>query len=291
MSRNKTIKEALFAAKKELKESGAGEYKLDAELFIMKAANMTKTSVLINGDKELTESEEKLFNSMVQKRKKGVPAQYILGKCEFMGYEFFVDENVLIPRPDTEVLVETVLKTAENANFQNVIDMCTGSGCIAISLALNGIKNVTACDISIGALSTAKKNAEYNNALDKIQFIQGDLFENVDKSQKYNAVISNPPYIPTEDISNLMREVRDNEPLTALDGGKDGLDFYRRITNDSLEYLDDGGYLFFEIGYNQGKDLKKIMTDLGFDGIKIVKDYAGLDRVVFGYKRRGTDVI
>ena len=291
MSRNKTIKEALFMAKKELKESGAGEYKLDAELFIMKAANMTKTSVLINGDKELTESEEKLFNSMVQKRKKGIPTQYILGKCEFMGYEFFVDENVLIPRPDTEVLVETVLKTAQKENFQNVIDMCTGSGCIAISLALNGIKNVTACDISIGALSTAKKNAEYNNALDKIQFIQGDLFENVDKSQKYNAIVSNPPYIPTEDISNLMREVRDNEPLTALDGGKDGLDFYRRITNDSLEYLDDGGYLFFEIGYNQGEGLKKIMTDLGFDGIKIVKDYAGLDRVVFGYKRRGTDVI
>ena len=113
----------------------------------------------------------------------------------------------------------------------------------------------------------------------------------MDKSQKYNAIVSNPPYIPTEDISNLMREVRDNEPLTALDGGKDGLDFYRRITNDSLEYLDDGGYLFFEIGYNQGEGLKKIMTDLGFDGIKIVKDYAGLDRVVFGYKRRGTDVI
>ncbi len=291
MSRNKTIKEALFMAKKELKESGAGEYKLDAELFIMKAANMTKTSVLINGDKELTESEEKLFNSMVQKRKKGIPTQYILGKCEFMGYEFFVDENVLIPRPDTEVLVETVLKTAQKENFQNVIDMCTGSGCIAISLALNGIKSVTACDISFGALSTAKKNAEYNNASDKIQFIQGDLFENVDKSQKYNAIVSNPPYIPTEDISNLMREVRDNEPLTALDGGKDGLDFYRRITNDSLEYLADGGYLFFEIGYNQGEGLKKIMTDLGFDGIKIVKDYAGLDRVVFGYKRRGTDVI
>ena len=291
MSRNKTIKEALVAAKKELKESGAGEYKLDAELFIMKAANMTKTSVLINGDKELTESEEKLFNSMVQKRKKGIPTQYILGKCEFMGYEFFVDENVLIPRADTEVLVETVLKTAQKENFQNVIDMCTGSGCIAVSLALNGIKSVTACDISFGALSTAKKNAEYNNASDKIQFIQGNLFENVDKSQKYNAIVSNPPYIPTEDISNLMREVRDNEPLTALDGGKDGLDFYRRITNDSLEYLADGGYLFFEIGYNQGEDLKKIMTDLGFDGIKIVKDYAGLDRVVFGYKRRGTDVI
>ncbi len=291
MSRNKTIKEALVAAKKELKESGAGEYKLDAELFIMKAANMTKTSVLINGDKELTESEEKLFNSMVQKRKKGIPTRYILGKCEFMGYEFFVDENVLIPRPDTEVLVETVLKTAQKENFQNVIDMCTGSGCIAVSLALNGIKSVTACDISFGALSTAKNNAEYNNASDKIQFVQGDLFENVDKSQKYNAIVSNPPYIPTEDISNLMREVRDNEPLTALDGGKDGLDFYRRITNDSLEYLADGGYLFFEIGYNQGEDLKKIMTDLGFDGIKIVKDYAGLDRVVFGYKRRGTDVI
>ena len=120
MSRNKTVKEALAEAKKELKESGAGEYKLDAELFMMKATDMTKTSVLINGDKLLTDREEEFFNSMVQKRKKGVPSQYILGKCEFMGYEFFVDENVLIPRPDTEVLVETVLNVSQKENFQNV---------------------------------------------------------------------------------------------------------------------------------------------------------------------------
>lgn len=291
MSRNKTVKEALAEAKKELKESGAGEYKLDAELFMMKATDMTKTSVLINGDKLLTDREEELFNSMVQKRKKGVPSQYILGKCEFMGYEFFVDENVLIPRPDTEVLVETVLNVSQKENFQNVIDMCTGSGCIAVSLVLNGIKSVEACDISQGALSIAKKNAEHNNASDKIRFIQGDLFQNVDKNLNFDAVVSNPPYIPTDDINGLMREVRDNEPLNALDGGTDGLDFYRRITKDSLEYLADGGYLFFEIGFNQGEDLKKIMTDFGFDEIKIVKDYAGLDRVVFGYKRRGTDVI
>ena len=291
MSRNKTIKEALIAAKQILKESGAGEYKLDAELFMMKAANMTKTSVLINGDKLLTESEEQLFNSMVEQRKNGVPSQYILGKCEFMGYEFFVDKNVLIPRPDTEVLVETVLKISEKEKFKNIIDMCTGSGCIAISLALNGIDKVAACDISIGALNTAKRNAEYNNISDKIQFVQGDLFENINKSEKYDAIVSNPPYIPTEDISNLMREVRDNEPLTALDGGTDGLDFYRKITEKSLEYLSDGGYLFFEIGYNQGEDLKNIMISFGFDGIQIIKDYAGLDRVVFGFKRRDADVV
>ncbi len=291
MSRNKTVKEALFRAKKELKESGAGEYKLDAELFMMSAADMSKTSVLTNGDKLLTEKEEELFNSMVLKRKKGVPTQYILGRCEFMGYEFFVNKSVLIPRPDTEVLVETVLKTSEKENFKSIMDMCTGSGCIAVSLALNGIKSVTACDISQSALKTAVKNAEYNNILDKICFIQGDLFQNVDKSLKFDAVVSNPPYIPTGEINGLMREVRDNEPLAALDGGMDGLDFYRRITEDSLEYLADGGYLFFEIGCNQGEDLKKIMTHFGFDGIKIVKDYAGLDRVVFGFKRRGTDVI
>ncbi len=291
MSRNKTIKEALIAAKHSLKESGAGEYKLDAELFMMKAANMTKTSVLINGDKELTEIEEKLFNSMVEQRKNGVPSQYILGKCEFMGHEFFVNENVLIPRPDTEVLVETVLNISQSENFENIIDMCTGSGCIAISLALNGIKRLAACDISQGALNTAKRNAEYNNVLEKISFIQGDLFENIDKNTKYNAIVSNPPYIPSGEISSLMREVRDNEPLNALDGGRDGLDFYRKITEKSLDYLADGGYLFFEIGYNQGEDLKIIMQKYGFDSIKVVKDYAGLDRVVFGFKRRGTDVI
>lgn len=207
---------------------------------------MTKTSVLINGDKYLQIEKKSFLTQWFRSVKKAFQSQYILGKCEFMGYEFFVDENVLIPRPDTEVLVETVLNVSQKENFQNVIDMCTGSGCIAVSLVLNGIKSVEACDISQGALSIAKKNAEHNNASDKIRFIQGDLFQNVDKNLNFDAVVSNPPYIPTDDINGLMREVRDNEPLNALDGGTDGLDFYRRITKDSLEYLADGGYLFLK---------------------------------------------
>ena len=279
---NKTIRNLILAAKNELNKSCVGESYVDAQIFMMKAVNMSKTEILINPDYELNEEQLVDFRNMVEKRKSGIPSQYIIGKCEFMGYDFFVDENVLIPRADTEVLVEKVLEFSKENNFKNILDMCTGSGCIAISLVLNGIKKAVGADISKGALNIAEKNAEYNNVKNKTEFIHSNLFENI--GGVFDAIVSNPPYIPREDIKSLMREVKDHEPLSALDGGDDGLDFYRKITEESRKYLKSGGMLFYEIGYNQSKDLHNIMEENGFEKITTVKDYAGLDRVVFGTK-------
>lgn len=281
-NKNKTIRNLISAARDELNKSGAGEGNIDAQVFMMKAVNMDKTGILINPDYELTEEQLADFKTMVEKRKSGIPSQYIVGKCEFMGYDFFVDENVLIPRADTEVLVEKVLEFSAKNKFKNILDMCTGSGCIAISLVLNGIEKAAGADISQGALNIAEKNAEYNDVKNKTEFIHSDLFENIEGV--FDAIVSNPPYIPKEDIKSLMREVKDHEPLSALDGGDDGLDFYREITKQSRKYLKDGGMLFYEIGYNQSEDLHKIMEENGFEKVTTVKDYAGLDRVVFGTK-------
>ncbi len=279
---NKTIRNLILTAKNELNESCVGESYVDAQIFMMKAVNMSKTEILINPDYELNEEQLADFRNMVEKRKSGIPSQYIIGKCEFMGYDFLVDENVLIPRADTEVLVEKVLEFSKENNFKNILDMCTGSGCIAISLVLNGIEKAVGADISKGALNIAEKNAEYNNVKNKTEFIHSNLFENI--GGVFDAIVSNPPYIPREDIKSLMREVKDHEPLSALDGGDDGLDFYRKITEESRKYLKSGGMLFYEIGYNQSKDLHNIMEENGFEKITTVKDYAGLDRVVFGTK-------
>lgn len=281
-NKNKTIRNLISAARDELNKSGAGEGNIDAQVFMMKAVNMDKTGILINPDYELTEEQLADFKTMVEKRKSGIPSQYIVGKCEFMGYDFFVDENVLIPRADTEVLVEKVLEFSAKNKFKNILDMCTGSGCIAISLVLNGVEKAVGADISQGALNIAEKNAEYNDVKNKTEFIHSDLFENIEGV--FDAIVSNPPYIPKEDIKSLMREVKDHEPLSALDGGDDGLDFYREITKQSRKYLKDGGMLFYEIGYNQSEDLHKIMEENGFEKVTTVKDYAGLDRVVFGTK-------
>lgn len=281
-NKNKTIRNLISVARDELNKSGAGEGNIDAQIFMMKAVNMDKTGILINPDYELTEEQLACFRTMVEKRKSGIPSQHIVGKCEFMGYDFFVDENVLIPRADTEVLVEKVLEFSAEKKFKNILDMCTGSGCIAISLVLNGVEKAVGADISQGALNIAEKNAEYNDVKNKTEFIHSDLFENIEGF--FDAIVSNPPYIPNEDIKSLMREVKDHEPLSALDGGDDGLDFYREITKQSRKYLKDGGMLFYEIGYNQSEDLHKIMEENGFEKVTTVKDYAGLDRVVFGTK-------
>ena len=180
----------------------------------------------------------------------GTPLQYITNHQEFMGYDFFVDENVLIPQPDTEILVEEVLKLAQAKKNCTILDMCTGSGCIGISLAKRLQKDVqiTLVDISNKALKVAEKNAINNKV--NVQLIQSDMFNNIDTSKKYDIIVSNPPYIETDEILNLNKQVQ-NEPHLALDGGKDGLDFYRIFANEAYKYLNKGGYLCLEIGYNQ----------------------------------------
>lgn len=223
-----------------------------------------------------TKEEYSKCISYVKRRVNGEPFAYIVGYKEFMKLKFFVDNNVLIPREDTEILAEEAIKL----NKKSILDMCTGSGCIAISLAKYIDKaSVDAVDISKNALKIARKNAKFNKV--NVNFINSDLFENV--SKKYGLIISNPPYIPSLDIEELQCEVK-NEPHIALDGGTDGLDFYKKISKEALKYLVEGGVLMYEIGYDQAESVSEILKDCGYDKVEVKKDLSGNDRVVIARK-------
>lgn len=223
---------------------------------------------------EITEEQFKLYKETLEKRVSGIPFSYITGEKEFMKLMFKVNENVLIPRPETELLVEEALKY----NVKNVLDMCTGSGCIAVSVAFYNKKaNVTAVDISQDALKIAQENATKNGV--NVKFVCSDLFTNI--TEKYDIIISNPPYIETKTIDNLDLEVR-KEPHIALDGGIDGLYFYRNICENAHKYLNENGVLMFEIGYNQGTTVSEILKNNFYKNIRIVKDLSGNDRICIG---------
>ena len=214
----------------------------------------------------------------VEKRLKHIPLGYIFGKSYFYGREFKVDENVLIPRQDTEILIEKICEDIRSKRKSvSVLDIGTGSGAIAITIQKETGANVSAVDVSDGALEISKQNAKELEA--NVNFIKSDLFENV--AGKFDFIVSNPPYIETSVIETLDDEVKLNEPVLALDGGEDGLDFYRKIVQDAPKYLNKGGMLYFEIGYNQADALKNLMKDK-FKNILVYKDYGDNDRVVVG---------
>lgn len=223
-------------------------------------------------------SKEK-FMECIQKRCEGIPFAYITGKQEFMKLSFKVTPDVLIPRPDTEILVENVIKIVKSNQEKkyNILDMCSGSGCIGISLNkyLDNVK-VTGADISKNALEIARYNNIVHNT--NVEFINSDLFENI-ADRVFDIIVSNPPYIPTNDIKNLQKEVL-NEPTLALDGGQDGLDIYRKIVLSAKKHLEDGGYLVFEIGYDQAKQVCDILKIEGYEDIKVIKDLSNNDRVI-----------
>ena len=225
-----------------------------------------------------------LYMEKVSKREEHIPLEYILGYTEFMGLTFLVREGVLIPRQDTELLVERVLnylKQKIQGKKVKVLDMCTGSGCIAISIKkLAENVDVTAVDLSPKALKVAIDNAKQLDA--KVTFIESDLFENV--SGKYDIIVSNPPYISKSDIETLMEEVKNHEPMMALDGDEDGLIFYKKISEKLNEYLSDDGMIFYEIGYDQGKTVPDILKQYNFKDINVYKDLSGNDRVVIARK-------
>lgn len=224
--------------------------------------------------------ETKAYEEMLEKRRKErIPLQYLLGTQEFMGHSFVVTPDVLIPRQDTETVLEEVI--ASGIQPEKILDLCTGSGCIAISLALFFQPKICiGTDISEKALEIAKENGK--RLCPMVEFIQSDLFENVEGT--YDLIISNPPYITSEECRKLMPEVRDHEPMLALDGKDDGLFFYRKIIREASGYLKAGGMLAFEIGYDQGDAVKEMMEESGFHDVKIKKDLAGLERMVFGNK-------
>ena len=224
------------------------------------------------------------YMEKISKREEHIPLEYILGYTEFMGLTFLVREGVLIPRQDTELLVERVLnylKQKIQGKKVKVLDMCTGSGCIAISIKkLAENVDVTAVDLSPKALKVAIDNAKQLDA--KVTFIESDLFENV--SGKYDIIVSNPPYISKSDIETLMEEVKNHEPMMALDGDEDGLIFYKKISEKLNEYLSDDGMIFYEIGYDQGKTVPDILKQYNFKDINVYKDLSGNDRVVIARK-------
>lgn len=272
-----TVKEVLKNTKQMLKAAGIDTWSIDGDLLVMSACGLTRMQLVTRDTDEVTKEVEQRLEGLLEKRLGYMPMQYITEHCEFMGLDLYVDKNVLIPRPDTEILVEEVLKHKP----LSALDIGTGSGAIAVSLAKYGVKKVAAADISPKALDTAKKNAEKNGV--EIDFYLSDIFENI--SGRFDAVVSNPPYIKSGVIPTLSPQVKDHEPLLALDGGRDGLDFYRRIISKAKEYLNENGLLAFEIGYDQGAEVSGLVADAGFDGVKIVKDLAGLDRVVIGTVR------
>lgn len=262
-----------------LQENEIADAKADAWLLLAMVCHIDRNFYYLHMQKEVQEEQKEAYETVLKKRAKHIPLQHITGEQEFMGLPFLVNSDVLIPRQDTEILVEEVLKKAKPG--MRILDLCTGSGCIIISILKNRPDIYgTASDISAAALRVAEKNAKMNQAVPV--FVQGDLFEPIKGT--FDIIVSNPPYIPTAEIERLMPEVKEHEPRLALDGNEDGLVFYKRIIKEGYSYLNPGGYLMFEIGYDQGKEVSVQMEQAGYQGVKVIKDLAGLDRVVIGGK-------
>lgn len=275
-----TIKELILYGTRKIKENNIENANLQAKLLLSSILNKPKEYLIINQEKEIKNKEEETYKKGIQKIIEGYPIQYIIKNQEFMKLNFYVDENVLIPQPDTEILVEEVINiTKKNENLK-ILDMCTGSGAIAISLA-KYIKNskIYAIDISKKAIQIAKKNAKQNNVYEKIVFLESNMFEKIPKL-KFDIIVSNPPYIERNIIENLSTQVK-YEPLIALDGGIDGLDFYKIISDNAYKYLNQNGNLCLEIGYNQRKSVTEILLKSNkYKEIYCKKDLENNDRVI-----------
>lgn len=256
-----------------------GDARLEAELLLSFTLGVDREYILINRDREISEDDVKRYDDILRMRKSGIPYQYIVGKKYFMGLMFNVSPSVLIPRNDTEILVEEALKRLKRGDI--VLDIGTGSGAIAVSIAKYKDVKVYAVDISCKALEIAKGNAAINDVSDRVVFIESDLYSSLPGDIKFDLIVSNPPYIRSCDIEGLQKEVK-KEPLIALDGGADGLMYYRRIVKDSADYIKAGGTLAFEVGYDQAIDVKNILINGGYSEIEIAKDLQGIDRVVIG---------
>ncbi len=252
---------------------------LDARVLMSAVTGLSTADILAHPERELSEAEEKLWLDHSSRRALREPAAYITGTTEFMGLEFAVTKETLVPRPDTETLVEeTMLHLHDGMRF---LDLCTGTGCIAVSLLrYSNDTQAVATDISAGALAVAAENAGRLGVSDRVSFVESDLFPYPES--RFDLIVSNPPYIPSGDIPGLMPEVSEYEPVTALDGGADGLDLYRRIAKGAGGYLYSGGWLLCEIGCDQAAEVTAICEAAGFKDISVIKDLGGLDRVVKG---------
>ncbi len=272
-----TYQEAVRNGEKVLNLANVMDPKVDAWMLFEMACKVDRNFYYLHMEEDITSEQQKEYEIALKKRAEHIPLQYITGEQEFMGLRFKVNSNVLIPRQDTEVLVEEALKRVKPG--MRVLDLCTGSGCIAISIAKNvSSTKVDAIDISKQAINVAKENAKQNGVA--VEFECSDLFDRV--TRMYDVIVSNPPYIPTEQIPKLMPEVGDFEPVEALDGKEDGLYFYRKIIAECKNYLNPEGWILFEIGCEQGKDVSGLLKEAGFSEVTVIKDLAHLDRVVAG---------
>ena len=288
-----TFHELLTQGTQLLMNAGIEEARLDAWLLLEYTADISRAWYYAHPESEVNEEIVSEYLSLCQKRAEHIPLQHLTHQACFMGYDFYVDERVLVPRQDTEVLVEEALHQLRNIRNPRILDMCTGSGCLLLSLLMELPDAIgTGVDISAAALAVAERNRKNLELEKRAVLVQSDTFSG-DYFQKnsgnisleYDMLISNPPYIPTEDIGKLMEEVRFHDPVLALDGREDGLYFYRRITEQAGKYLKPGGWLMYEIGCEQGVDVSAIMQGEGFTEVAVKKDLAGLDRVVIGKKQ------
>lgn len=286
-----TYRELYRRGRERLEAAGVEEAGLDARLLLEHVCGTDRNALLVRGDEPVAEEKKRRYLELLAGREGRIPLQRLTGAQNFMGLDFLVNGHVLIPRQDTEILVEEALKNLHDG--MEILDLCTGSGCILISLLryTNGCRGL-GTDISPQALAVARENAERlipecllqkDGGGGRLRFAESDLYEHVEG--KFDVIVSNPPYIPTGAIETLMPEVRDHEPRQALDGGRDGLLFYRRILAGAGEHLKGGGMLFLEVGHDQGKAVAEMMEQAGFLEVRLAKDYAGLDRVASGIRR------
>lgn len=279
-----TIKELLQYATETLKNSGIETPVVEAGVILCHVLKCNRAYLISHNDRVLQAPEFDELTRLLKGRTEKIPLQYLLGETEFMSLGFKVSPAVLIPRQDTEILAERCIELVQELGGQGtrVLDMCTGSGCIAVSIAYYCPEaRVTACDVSKAALEIAGINAWQAGVQSRVEFRRGDLFEVLNSEERFDIIASNPPYIETAIVEQLQSEVRDYEPYIALDGGADGLDFYRRIVEEAPKYLVTGGYIALEIGYNQGESVSKLM-ERSFESVTLLKDYGGNDRVVVG---------
>ena len=288
-----TFHELLTQGIQLLMNAGIEEARLDAWLLLEYTADISRAWYYAHPESEVNEEIVSEYLSLCQKRAEHIPLQHLTHQACFMGYDFYVDERVLVPRQDTEVLAEEALDRLKEIRNPRILDMCTGSGCLLLSLLMEFPDAIgTGVDISEAALAVAERNRKNLELEKRAVLVQSDTFSadyfrknSGNTSLEYDMLISNPPYIPTEDIGKLMEEVRFHDPVLALDGREDGLYFYRRITEQAGKYLKPGGWLMYEIGCEQGADVSAIMQGEGFTEVTVKKDLAGLDRVVIGKKQ------
>lgn len=278
------IQEVLLKAYNILKNEDIDTYMIDSQLLLCKVLKRDKMFIMINKDYKLSEEEENQFFSLVTLRKGKMPVKYILNKCEFMGIDFYIEEGVLIPRPDTEILVEWSIEVIKNNKLKNVCDLCCGSGVIGLSVASYCEDvNVSLYDISETALRVTEKNIKGLELEERTKVYYSDLLQRAkEDDRKFDILLSNPPYIAKKEMETLMEDVKNYEPHLALCGGEDGLDFYIKIIENSKQVLSEHAYIGFEIGYDQGKSVSQLLKKEGFENVKILKDLSGLDRVVVG---------